>query len=218
MSARPRLLDLFCCEGGAAVGYNQAGFDVTGVDIQSQKHYPFRMFVGDAIQFVKDRGHEYDAIHASPPCQAYTSLKVLSANEHPDLVGVTREALIATGKPWIIENVVGAPLIDPIMLCGTEFGLEADCRDGARRQLRRHRLFESSIPITRKGACAHKGQAVGVYGSGGGGQQTRGYKGYPEEARDAMGIQWMGNSKRISQAIPPAYTEWLGGQLIAHCS
>lgn len=107
---RPRLLDLFCGAGGCSAGYDRAGFDVTGVDVVPQPRYPFAFHQGDALEYVAAHGHEYDAIHASPPCQSYTPLRALSPDkEYPDLVAVTRAALEATGRPWVIENVPGAP-------------------------------------------------------------------------------------------------------------
>ena len=125
-----RLLDLFCCAGGAGKGYVDAGFEVVGVDIDPQPNYPFEFHQADAIEFVSAHGHEFDAIHASPPCQAFSKTKTLHDNEHPDLIEPTREALIATGKPWVIENVVGAPLINPIKLTGQHFGMVAPDVDG----------------------------------------------------------------------------------------
>ena len=125
MSA-PRLLDLFCSAGGAAMGYHRAGFDVTGVDINPQPRYPFAFVQGDALEYVAAHGHEYDAIHASPPCQRYSKATIVHAGvreTHPDLVAPARELLVASGAEWIIENVVGAPLIAPARLCGTMFGL-----------------------------------------------------------------------------------------------
>jgi DNA (cytosine-5)-methyltransferase 1 len=138
--SRPLLLDTFCKAGGAGMGYHLAGFDVVGVDIEPQPNYPFPFIQADAIPYIEEHGHEYDAIHASPPCQAYCAMKHLTTKAHPDLVDATRAALIKTGKPYVIENVPGAPLINPIILCGTMFGLETSC--GA--QLRRHRLFETN--------------------------------------------------------------------------
>jgi DNA (cytosine-5)-methyltransferase 1 len=133
-----RLLDLFCGAGGAAMGYYRAGYtEIVGVDIHPQKRYPFTFVQGDALEYLAAHGHEFDLIHASPPCQAYSRARMLQGNDHPDLVGPTRELLIASGKPYIIENVVGAPLINPIRLTGTMFGLLTV----------RPRLFESNLPI-----------------------------------------------------------------------
>ena len=227
-----RLLDLFCGAGGAAMGYHRAGFEVVGIDIEPQPNYPFEFHRLDATALRRDViagcWHElgsrsslsgqsdvclgrFDAIHASPPCQAYSSLKHRTGGEYDDLVAATRERLKATGLPYVIENVVGAPLIDPIQLCGSSFGLGANGRE-----LRRHRLFECSFPILAP-ACQHQKPVVGVYGTGGGGQMTRGYKGTPEEYREAMGIDWATRAE-IAQAIPPAYTEFIGRRLMEHLS
>jgi hypothetical protein len=135
---KPRLLDMFCGAGGCSMGYLRAGFEVTGVDLHPQPHYPFRFIQADAIAYCRKHGHEYDVIHASPPCQAYSITKNLKTakTSHPDLVAATRAALIRTRKPYVIENVPGSPLINPLMLCGSMFGLGVI----------RHRLFESSPP------------------------------------------------------------------------
>jgi DNA (cytosine-5)-methyltransferase 1 len=223
---RPRLLDLFCGAGGAAMGYHRAGFDVTGVDIKPQKHYPFPFILGDALEYVQEYGKEYDAIHASPPCQAYCDLrKMWNSREHPDLVGPTREALSSTGKPYIIENVPGAPLRASVMLCGTMFGLGCD---GA--ELWRHRYFETTFNLPLTQPCQHyqggkvigvygghgrdRRRVVGVYGSSGGSSTRDGTQQFSTaERREAMGIDWMTGAE-LSQAIPPAYTEWIGKQLL----
>ena len=113
---RPRLLDLYCCAGGAGAGYHLAGFDVVGVDIEKQGNYPFHFIQADAIQYLLKHGHEFDVIHASPPCQAHSNAQKIQGNNHVDLIDPTRDALISIGKPWIIENVMGAPLINPITL------------------------------------------------------------------------------------------------------
>lgn len=202
---KPRLLDLFCGAGGAARGYQQAGFHVTGVDVKTQPRYAGDVFIeADAMTYPLDG---FDAIHASPPCQAHSTLNALWKRDHPDLVAETRARLQAAGVPWVIENVPGAPLINPIVLCGSHFGNGA-----GGRQLRRHRLFESNVAMLAP-ACRHAGQPVGVYGTGGGGQMTRGYKGTTEEYREAMGMPWATKAE-IAQAIPPAYTEYVGGFLM----
>ena len=213
MSA-PRLLDLFCGAGGAAMGYHRAGFEVVGVDIKPQPHYPFTFVQADALEYVAEHGREFDAIHASPPCQAYSALRSLHPLTHAALVPETLAALRATGLPWVVENVPGAPLPDPLILCGSMMGLGAQCHDSTYRQLRRHRLFTSSVLIFAPGFCNHVGQPVGVYGHGGGGQMTRGYKGTRAEYDEALGIDWATKAE-MAQAIPPAYTEWIGRQLMA---
>lgn len=224
-SPRPRLLDLYCCAGGAAVGYHRAGFDVVGVDITFQKNYPYEFHQADALAYVAEHGHEFDAIHASPPCQAFSKTRTLHNNEHPDLVVPTREALQATGKPYIIENVVGAPLLDPLMLCGTEFGMTALDVDGVPLKVLRHRLFESNIPLTRRGECNHDPSILtaSIYGAGGGwtpehrDSPTRrgGYVPHTDVCRELLGVDWT-TKHELSQVVPPAFTEHLGKQLIQH--
>ena len=208
---KPRLLDLFCGAGGAAMGYHRAGFEVIGVDIKPQPRYPFEFIQADALDYVWDRRRRFDAIHASPPCQAYSS-KTMDRKRHPDLVAATRQALRGIGKPYVIENVHGAPLVLPVRLCGSSFKL----------RVRRHRLFECSwFPVAPD--CNHQWQdgdrpfrlydhgkwfqsgIVHVFGTGGG----KGKEHWPE----AMGIDWMTYSE-LTQAIPPAYTEFIGKQLI----
>ena len=137
MMSKPKALDLYCKAGGTSMGLHRAGFEVTGVDIEPQKRYPFEFVLGDALEYCAQHGHEFDLVVAGPPCQLYSVTASLSNGNHPDLVGPTREALIATGKPYIIENVPGSPLINPLVLCGTMFGLA----------LIRHRLFENNIGL-----------------------------------------------------------------------
>jgi DNA (cytosine-5)-methyltransferase 1 len=220
--SRPKLLDLFCGAGGAATGYHQAGFDVTGVDIKPQPHFPFKFIQADAMTFPLDG---YDVIHASPPCQAYSVLRRPHSNKnYPDLIPEIRQRLITSGKPWVIENVPGAPLKSPLILCGSMFDLKA-----GERYLRRHRLFEMSQVIYPPTKCTHKGEAIGVYGHGGNAVRWTsangidkgrypngrkgGYQGTTAEKREAMAIDWM-TDREISQAIPPAYTKFIGEQLI----
>ena len=208
---KPRLLDLFCGAGGAAMGYHRAGFDVVGVDIKPQPRYPFEFHQGDALEYCAAHGAEFDAIHASPPCQRYTVAQnaAKNAHNHPDLVEPTRAALQATGKPWVIENVVGAPLVHPFMLCGLSFGL----------QVKRHRMFETSFfvmvpPCQCKGADYFVifGHEVRNRRHG----QAAGRKNNIAVGRKAMDIDWMTRGE-LSQAIPPAYTEHIGRQLIDVC-
>lgn len=201
---RPRLLDLFCCQGGAAMGYYRAGFDVTGVDIAPQPRYPFAFVQGDALEYVAAHGHEYDAIHASPPCQAYSKTQRIQGNQHPDLIAATRGVLQATGRPYVIENVPGAPLLNPVQLVGSMFGLRT----------MRPRLFECSFAVpfrlapppaarhAKMGRLAREGEYVHIAGHGHAGQW-----------REAMGIDWM-TRDGLSQAIPPAYTEYVGAHLL----
>ncbi len=207
--SRPRLLDLFCGAGGAAMGYHRAGFDVVGVDIKPQPRYPFDFTQADAMTWTPGLLQEFDAIHASPPCQAFTRAKHLrvaqgKATKALDLLAPTRELLIASGLPYVIENVPGAPLVG-VTLCGSSFGL----------RVRRHRVFESNVWLAGS-TCRHaeQGRPVGIYYSMGddipkGGRTARNI----EDARDAMGIDWM-TWVEIKEAIPPAYTEFIGIQLI----
>src|SRR5262245_28988637 len=213
LNHRPRLLDLFCGAGGAAMGYHRAGFDITGVDNRPQPRYPFEFVQLDALEVLgvlaDVGGVGFDAVHASPPCQAYSDLRTLwPGRKHADLIAATRELLETTGLLYVIENVEGAPLVEPIVLCGSMFGLGANGR-----QLRRHRLFESNVFVMRP-SCQHRGQPVGVYGHGGGGAMTRGYKGTGPEYREAMQMSWATKAE-IAQAVPPAYTEHIGGYLLA---
>lgn len=215
-----RLLDLFCGAGGCSVGYHRAGFDVVGVDIEHHPDYPFEFIQADAM-FILTSAHEmddFDVIHASTPCPAYSAI-TSNKSQHPDLIGPVRELLRAWGGPYVIENVPGAPLVDPVVYCGEAFGLGVTCRDGTYRPLRRHRLFESNVALMSPGCACSGRQAVGVYGTGGGGQSTRpsgggGYKGHREEYGPALGIDWMTSRDDLSDAIPPAYTEHIGRQLI----
>lgn len=208
-----KLLDLFCCAGGAGDGYRRAGFDVTGVDIRKQPHNPHRFIQADALEYLREHGKEYDVIHASPPCQAHSDLKHMwNAKKHADLIGPTRELLKELGKPYIIENVEGAPLMCPIILCGTMFGLGS-----GDAELRRHRLFEINWGWLMPPVCCHgrKPRVIGVYG-GHGRDRRRKTNGqdFPTTARrEAMGIDWMTGTE-LSQAIPPAYTEYLGRELM----
>jgi DNA (cytosine-5)-methyltransferase 1 len=220
-----RLLDLFCGAGGAGMGYHRAGFEVVGVDIKPQPHYPFEFHQADALEYLAEHGREFDAIHASPPCQAFSAMTngrwQDRIKNHPDLIEPTRRLLIESGKPYVIENVIGAPLIGPVVLCGTMFGLETE----AGNQLRRHRLFEASFPVGLVSSCRHnRFSAIGVYG---GGQHPRrqshrrssernAYSETPADSdfgisarRKVMGIDWM-NGKELNQSIPPAYTEFIG--------
>ena len=219
-----RLLDLFCCEGGAGTGYAQAGFDVVGIDIAPQPRYPFEFHQADAIEYVTEHWREFDAIHASPPCQAYSITKHSHGKDHPDLLEPTRMALIATGLPYIIENVVGAPLIDPVLLCGTMFNLSAIDVDGEPLVLQRHRLFESNVWLMSAGGCSHDGrQVAGVYGGGrhrnvsdrDSPSRRGGYTPLGSVRAELMDMPWA-TQHGLTQAIPPAYTEFLGRQLMAH--
>jgi len=204
---KPRLLDLFCGAGGAGTGYHRAGFEVVGVDHLPQKHYPFEFHLADALEFLAKHGHEYDAIHASPPCQAYSiATPLTSRGNHPRLISDTRAALKGSGRPWVIENVPGAPLRADFKLCGKQFGLP----------LSRIRLFEINWDgFVLSPPMLYEGDVITVCGHGTPtwakkklGRNPRIY-----EKREAMGIDWM-NRDELCQAIPPAYTEFIGRQLI----
>src|ERR1700734_4043930 len=213
---RPLLLDLFCGAGGAAMGYHRAGFDVVGIDIKPQPRYPFEFQQCDALEYVLELANYanglYDAIHASPPCQAFTPLKALNkGKEYPDIVDKTRELLIKTGLPYVIENVPAAPLAHGVLLCGTMFGL----------RVYRHRQFESSIMLAQAEHPKHRGLAGAKGTKGGRGRKAHFLAGgFVTVAGDvgsyagvAMGIDWM-TGDELSQAIPPAYTEFIGKQLL----
>ncbi len=221
-----RLLDLFCGAGGAAVGYHRAGFeDITGVDIKPMPRYPFEFVQGDALEYVIEHGAEFDVIHASPPCQMHSRLSHLAGPEHKDYIPETRRLLVDSGTIYVIENVPGAPLINPFMLCGTMFGLRTS--NGA--QLRRHRLFEANFDVILVPPCNHNGRTIGIFGDKARdtGAEKRHYsqsietRGEPpnnilftyEDACNAMGMDWA-NIRELSQAIPPAYTEFIGRRIL----
>lgn len=229
MSSRKfKCADLFSGAGGAAVGLHRAGFEVIGFDIVPQPHYPFEFHQADALAVDLT---EFDFVWASPPCQAHTALKHMpNAKHHEDLIPATREKLKAWGGLYIIENVPGSTLCPVTMLCGTMFDLGT--KDG-RSELRRHRYFESNAFLTSM-ICRHsKPMVCGVYGHSGGisnrrqktikvlshaGGGFRDENGFRvsfsmEDRRQAMGIDWM-NGEELSQAIPPAYSKFLGLQIV----
>jgi len=214
MRNQPRLLDLFCGGGGASYGYYLAGFEVVGVDINPQPYYPFEFYQADAMDFPLDG---FDAIHASPPCQAFTPLSVLpgAGVKRPpvDLVAPTREKLSKSGALYVIENVPQAPLVSPTLLCGTMFGLS----------IYRHRMFESNYPLSplkhpeHKALCMRAGYLptperpfMSIHGRGG-----HNSKAWVEKAAEYMGVPWLSLSHdAVCEAIPPAYTEFVGHQLM----
>jgi len=207
------------------MGYHQAEFEVVGVDHVKQPHYPFTFILGDALEYVAEHGREFDVIHASPPCQRYSEATPMSYRQnHPDLIAAVREALMATGRPFVIENVEGARalLVSPIMLCGTMFGLG----------VWRHRYFEiepqlavltppcchdrSPVTLVKAGSNSRKSRRLPVlitgttrrsYANGGRSDFTA------QECRDASGLYWM-TRKEMDEAIPPAYTEWIGWRIM----
>jgi DNA (cytosine-5)-methyltransferase 1 len=206
---RPRLLDLYCCAGGAARGYTDAGFEVIGVDIEPQPNYPYEFHQMDAL---KVGTYGYDAIHASPPCQNDTAYKRRPNHVAPvaELIAPTRELLHESGLPYVIENVERAPLHNPVTLCGSSFGLD----------VRRHRLFETNWPLMVP-PCAHGWQTprfaqatnrsnlrstveVGVWRID------------LETQKRAMGVDWDVTREELSQMIPPRYTEFIGKRLMEY--
>ena len=204
-SNKPRLLDLFCGAGGAAMGYHRAGFEVVGVDIKPQPNYPFEFHQADALAYPLDG---FDAYHASPPCQFATRLTPPERRHlHKNLIRPVRNRLENTGGLFVIENVPDARkyLINPLMLCGTMFGLHTH----------RHRYFEISedyYPMLPR--CMRIYKPIVVSGT------TRRKSGRFEykvgDVRIAMGIDWMVR-KELDEAIPPAYTEFIGRHLINLC-
>lgn len=202
---KPRLLDLFCCQGGASAGYIMAGFDVVGIDIDPQPRYPYSFIQGDAVAYLREQGPEFDAVHASPPCQGYSNAQRIQQRNHPMLIEVVRELLDELGKPYVIENVAGAPLKAPIELCGTSFALRTY----------RHRLFESNVTLHQPPHQPHLRQQVkmgrpvreGDFYQAVGNFSNVGY------ARDDMGVTWM-NRDGIRECIPPVYAKHVGRHLI----
>jgi len=218
---RPRLLDLFCKAGGAGMGYSRAGFDVVGVDIEPQSRYPFTFVQADALEYLAAHGREFDVIHASPPCQIHSRCRRIgnAKPSHRDYIEPTRQLLNDVGRNYVIENVEGAPLAWPITLCGSMFGLP----------LIRHRIFESTVLLFVPGSCTcHQGERFGVYAGkvtrinsratpyldSNGRTHWRPQMAPLSEGKRAMGIDWMSRDE-LSQAIPPAYTEFIGKQLLA---
>lgn len=210
-----RLLDLCCRVGGASVGYHRAGFDeIVGWDLEQIDDYPFELIVGDITTITPDYLNQFDAVHISPPCQSQTALTkgTNKGREYPNLIPFTRELVAAWGGPAVIENVQGSEIRRDLVLCGEMFGLNVI----------RHRYFEiSGFQAVAPPHVKHRGRVAGyrhgawydgpyfaVYGEGGG-------KGTVKQWRDAMGIDWTWDRKNIAEAIPPAYTEWIGQQLVA---
>jgi DNA (cytosine-5)-methyltransferase 1 len=217
VARKPRLLDLFCCAGGAGVGYSQVGFEVVGVDIKPQPNYPLPFIQADALTLDPEFVALFDAVHASPPCQSYSDLAKRNGNadEWPRLIEPVRAMLIRSGLPYVIENVEGAPLISPVVLCGTMF---------PELRVLRHRLFEANFEIVpplhgahpkvhtfdrRKSHFGKTNEWSDFVQVTGGGNCTL------AAASQAMGIDWMTKGE-INEAIPPAYTRFIGRQLLRH--
>ncbi len=220
-----RLLDLFGGEGGATAGYQAAGFHVTAVDLDRARlrHNPAdEVVLADAIAYVTEHGHKFDAIHASPPCQGYsiaTSALTDRADRYDRLIPATRAALVATGKPYVIENVYGArgELIDPILLCGSMFDLTAVDDDGTLLRMERHRVFETNFDLAPPRPCFHD-KSVDVGGSYGGARRDRweakhvrrgGYVPSLPVQRALLGAPWM-TQQGCYRSIPPVYAEYIG--------
>jgi DNA (cytosine-5)-methyltransferase 1 len=203
----PRLLDLFCGAGGASVGYARAGFDVVGVDINPQRNYPYEFHQADAIHFLAEHWREFDAVHASPPCQRFSAMSACRpglAEEYPDLIAATRNLLALTGLPYVIENVPGSPLNDPVVLCGQMVGLE----------LYRHRLFETNWLLWQPEHPKHRIPASKAgHWKPGTIMSVSGHVSPIAVAKAAMGIDWMTRAE-LAESIPPAYTELIGEQLL----
>ena len=203
---RPRLLDLCCCAGGASVGYARAGFEVVGVDSEPQPRYPGTFIQADALTISLDG---YDAYHVSPHCQHFSMASTFhpgTKERYPDQIAAFRARLQATGKPYIIENVAGAPLLRAVMLCGHMFGLRTY----------RHRYFESNMLLFQP---EHRKHIVRAAGPGAIARDDQfwsvgGHFGQKDKAQRALGIDWMTTTHEIAQAIPPAYTDYLGAQLL----
>jgi DNA (cytosine-5)-methyltransferase 1 len=202
------LLDLFSGAGGAAMGYNLAGFEVIGVDVTPQPHFPFQFMKGDALDvLVRCDLRGIDVIHASPPCQHYSKMSNCRpglSEDYPDLIGPVRELLQASGKPYIIENVEGSPLRNPTMLCGWAFG----------RDIYRHRFFESNVPLqaprhrrhdTRASRAGHWEPGTFI--------SISGHCGPVALARKEMEMDWT-TIDELVEAVPPYYTEYLGHQVM----
>lgn len=219
------MLDLFCCQGGAGEGYRRAGFRILGVDHKPQPRYPGEFWQADlsdpAVLAGVILAARPQAIHASPPCQKFTQGLAGKVTDHLDLLTPTRPVLAATGLPYVIENVPRAPMIDPLQLCGSEFRLTATDKYGREVHLKRHRLFESNVWLWGAGGCyclSNAGRIAGVYGAGNtdlarAKGRNGGFTLDAEGSRAILGVPWM-TLYGAQQCVPPAYTEFIGRQLI----
>lgn len=203
-----KVLDLFCGGGGASMGIHLAGHEVEGLDIVFQKEYPFKFIQGDALDYILDG---YDAFHASPPCQRFSKSTKQWINlgyEYPDLIALTRERLLLTGKPFVLENVTEAPLRKDLILCGQMFNLN----------VRRHRAFEihgfevPAIEHTKHIGRVGDGRIVSVFGHGGGVRYNHATSDM-NVWREAMNISWITKRKTLAESIPPDYTKYIFGFL-----
>ena len=224
--SKPRLLDLFCGAGGAAVGYSRAGFEVVGVDNRPQPHYPFEFVQRDALEVLDEmisewgdpdgRDPDFSAIHASPPCQSFTAYRRKGhgvGDGYRDLIDPVRALLVESGLPYVIENVPGAPLRWPVTLCGSMFDLH----------VRRHRLFETNFLIDHLPVCSHKLQeSKGKRFPGATNREGRytcevGVYRIPlATQKEAMGVDWDVTLDELSEMVPPDYTQQIGLHLRAH--
>jgi DNA (cytosine-5)-methyltransferase 1 len=224
-----KLLDLFCCQGGASMGYHRAGFDVIGVDLDPRfaKRYPFEFHAGDAIEFVKEHGHEFDAIHASPPCQGYTRGNAGKVTSWPKLIPDVRDLFEETGLPYVIENVkdAGPEMKAPAYLCGCMFDLTALDDDGITLHLQRARLFETSFGLEAPRPCDHSAHewVAGAYGGARRDKYEAKYVrkgGYvPADKSVVKALLGVAESHDVTwnglfECIPPAYTEYVGAELL----
>ncbi len=219
--SRPRLLDLYAGHGGTGMGYSRAGFDVFGVDLEPWPFYPFDQVQGDAIEYVLEHGHEFDAIHASPPCQLYSLIqntKSYDPNDYPDLIGPTIDALRTVGKPWVLENVPRAPGDFGILLCGSMF-------EGVK--FPRHRYFMGEgwpFPAMAPASCNHSILSKGHYYKNWGRDLAPKWTDAGRIYLDGLGLDWvpaptggswMGRKTGgVIEGVPPAFTEWIGAQLL----
>lgn len=203
---KPRLLDLFCGQGGAAYGYHEAGFDVTGVDIKPQRHYPFKFIQADAMTFPLEG---FDVIHASPPCQDHSVMRGLHGpNGTGWMLEATLQRVKTSGIDYVVENVPGAVFDHNLMLCGSTFGL----------LVRRHRLFATSFAVPQP-ECRHdqQGRPITVVGNGGGIMTEKWWKATTQEAMIGLGV-WWGTRAGLSQMIPPAYTRYIGRHYVINAA
>lgn len=220
---RLTVLDTYCCGGGMGMGYYLAGYDVVGVDIDPQPNYPFPFIQGDAVEYIRAHGHEYDLIHGSPPCQDYSNLNAYNKKDYPRLIGPTRDAMRAVGKPYVMENVeiAGVEFINPITLCGPMFGVK----------VYRHRVFETNWGLSAPEHPKHVERCMRngylptpekPFMTITGGAHSRAWQ---NAACDVMGMPWIkvpagGDIKlgirEVCEAIPPAYAEWIGRRFLTN--